>query len=290
MYCYTQLEAFRNTPKLVDLVDVDSQKWQDCADSSLWPLSWLHRLEAQRVRRLENQICQRADHVFVISEDELSTLQQANPHTNALVAGNGVDTHYFSPSGQVNSDDPICCFIGVLNYFPNVDGLVWFANEIWPRIRAQHSNARLQIVGKSPNHSVLALANSAGVEVYADVPDVRPYLENSSAVIAPLRIARGVQNKVLEAMAMGRPVVASRAALTGIHARPNHELLMAESTEDWESAILRLLTDETQRSSLGTAAQEYVVTHHDWQESLVPFGEALSIASHHAEPAKEVTA
>jgi glycosyltransferase involved in cell wall biosynthesis len=166
-------------------------------------------------------------------------------------------------------------FVGVLNYRPNVQGIVWFAQHVWPHVRRQHPRATLTIVGRDPVAAVKGLDRIAGVSVEANVPDVKPSLAAAEVVVAPLAIARGVQNKVLEALAMRRAVVASPAACAGLSAQPGVELCCAASAEDWHEAVGELLADSTRRDRFATAGERYARTHHDWRNCLAPLGDWL---------------
>lgn len=275
MYRYAEMPELRNAHQVVDLVDVDSEKWAECAASGRAPVSWVHRLESQRVRRLERRIANKADAVTVISDDERSLFLRSTGRADAIVVGNGVDTDYFCPTG-VESEQDTCCFVGVLNYQPNVDGMVWFASHVWPQVRKARPQARLKIVGRRPCTAISRLAKVDGVEVHADVPDVRPYLQGSAVAIAPLRISRGVQNKVIEAMAMGRPVLATRGALTGISVQLGEEAVCADGAAQWAADLLSLFSDKERRHRIGAAAREYVLRQHAWDRSLAPLWDALS--------------
>ena len=276
MYSYLHCEELKRTPVIVDLVDVDSRKWLDCAGVSHRPLKWLHTLEAARVAKLEREICARADEVFVISDAERRILQQVAPRADIRVAGNGVDTEYFAPAPPSMIEKHVGCFVGVLNYQPNVDGLRWFAENVWPQVRTQWPDAKLLVIGKSPDAGLAKLISSSpGMELHANVPDVRGYLSRSEFSIAPLRVARGVQNKVLEAMSMQKPVIASSASLQGINAAIGRELLRADTANDWLVCIDRLFSEPSYAREIGEAARRYVLTYHSWESCLDPFGDAL---------------
>lgn len=274
MYRYAEMPELRNARQVVDLVDVDSEKWAECAASGRAPVSWVHRLEARRVRRLERRIAAKADAVSVISDDEQSLFCRATGRADAVVVGNGVDTDYFCPS-EAEAEQDACCFVGVLNYQPNVDGVVWFVSNVWPQVRKTRPQAVLRIVGRSPGAAISRLAKVDGVEVHADVPDVRPYLRRSSVAVAPLRISRGVQNKVIEAMAMGRPVLATHGALTGLLIQQGKDAVCADSAHRWTDELLSLFSDSERRRRIGAAAREYALRHHAWDQKLTPLGSVL---------------
>src|SRR5262249_11312980 len=165
-----------------------------------------------------------------------------------VAVNNGVDLEYFQPAAPVA--EPRCVFVGALDYRPNVDAACWFCREVWPSILQRRPEARLSLVGRRPTAAVNELARGAGVEVVGQVPDVRPYVAGASVAVVPLRLARGVQNKVLEALAMARATVASPAALCGVRAQPGQHLLAASTPAEWVEAVLRLFDDADLRARL----------------------------------------
>jgi sugar transferase (PEP-CTERM/EpsH1 system associated) len=193
------------------------------------------------------------------------------------VVTNGVDLDYFGPEPQ--SAEEICVFVGAFDYPPNIDGACWFARDVWPEVRNRRPQARLWLVGRRPVAAVRGLASLPGVEIHADVADVRAYVRRAAVAVAPLRIARGVQNKVLEAMAMARAVVTSPQTLAGVGARAGVELLAASAPHEWADAVTGLLADAEQRRRLGEAARRYVVSHHRWEQCLAPLGALMGLDS-----------
>lgn len=256
--------------RVADLVDADSAKWQTYADRAAWPKSWLYRRESLGVRRLERLAVRRCDAVVLVSEAEADALGQVGG--NVFAVANGVDADYFAPPPDHVAGRRALAFVGTMDYRPNVEGVCWFVGEVWPRLRRRLGDLTLTIVGRDPARAVRRLSGTPGVTVTGTVDDVRPYVAAAGAVIAPLRIARGVQNKVLEAMAMAKPVVASPAALEGLDVRVGEEALQADSPEQWERAILHVLEDAALAERLGEAARRCVLTRYDWaarMESLV---------------------
>ena len=268
---------------LIDFVDVDSAKWTEYARARRWPLSWLYRREGRRLLDFERRAAERASRAFFVTDAEVALWRRLAPDcaTRVDAVGNGVDTRYFSPDFACGSPFaaatlPIV-FTGAMNYWPNVDAVRWFAEGILPRVRAARPTARFYIVGMSPAPAVTALASDA-VHITGTVDDVRPYLRHAAAIVAPLRLARGIQNKVLEAMAMGRPVVASAACAAPIDAIPGRHLLTASDADEFAASLITLLGDPEQAAAIGRAARERIVSHYDWNAQLAPLCHAVGPA------------
>jgi len=280
MMPYALLPEFQKARLLVDLVDVDSQKWFDYAAMASFPRRQLFAWEGRRVRQLECQIVDRADAVILTSPQEAALLRGFKPTERARGVSNGVDLDYYFP--RVKADDAhraLCVFVGVLDYRANVDGLRWFCSEVWPEVRRRIPDAVLRIVGRRPGAMVLALSKIKGVQVVGEVPDTRPYVAGAEMSIAPLRVARGIQNKVLEAMAMGRTVVATPQALEGISLEPNVHIVEARTPEEWVATIVRLHGDAAERDRLGAAARAMVERCYTWENCLAPVEGLLGMAT-----------
>ena len=279
-YCSTMLPYLRRAPatrRVLDLVDVDSAKWSHYAERSAWPASWLYRREARAVGALERRALAECDAVFLVSSAEAEALPARDGRV--LPVDNGVDAEHFRPDAaeRVERADLVCT--GTMSYRPNVDGVRWFVREVWPGVRRCFPEAVLAVVGRDPSPAAQKLAETPGVRVTGAVDDVRPYLAGASAAICPLRMARGVQNKVLEAMAMERAVVASPAALEGLDVEPGRDVLPADRPEEWVAEIASLLEDADRRRSFGRAARRRVLERYDWEACLRPMTElCLSLA------------
>lgn len=269
------VEFARTRPiHVLDLVDVDSQKWSAYADKATGPMKWVYTKEAERLARIESGIEDRFDKISVISEPEADTYREyLRDHPGLAVVENGVDLDYFSPLPDFSSQTAV--FVGVLNYKPNVEAVQWFAKEVLPLIRRKLPHARFQIVGKDPSSKVKALHHHKGVEVIGTVPDVRPYIESAAAVVAPLQVAQGVQNKVLEAMACRRAVVCSPQAANGIRALPGRHLLVADSPKMFSRYVLALMRDDHYRQQVSAAARRCVQRRYSWPQALGPMIELL---------------
>jgi len=258
----------------IDLIDVDSQKWFDYSAASRWPMSTVYRCEGRRLRALESRIANQADRLLVVTDAERQLFHSFHPDAPVQAVGNGVDTEYFGP-GSVKVEEHSCVFVGVMDYRPNVDAVCWFVGEVWPQLRSRFPNATFNIVGKSPASEVTALNAIDGVTVTGPVPDVRPWLHQATCVVVPLRIARGVQNKVLEAMACARPVVCSPAPLQGLAVEPGLQLLSAESADEWFDSVSNMFEDAGRAEELGVAANAWVQTNHRWDTCLQDMCELL---------------
>ncbi len=256
---------------VLDLVDVDSQKWARYAKDSWPPMSWVYSAEARRLRKIEAGKHDKFDAITVISDAEADAYREhVGQHDKLRVVENGVDTEYFEPQDDV--DDHTMVFVGVLNYRPNVDGIVWFVKQVMPKLRERLPDAKLEIVGRHPVAKVQELEATAGVHLVGSVPDVREHIASASVSIAPLLLARGVQNKVLEAMSSSRAVVCSPAAAEGIDAAPGSDLIVTDGDDpdSWVDHLERALTDTEYRKSIATAARKRVEDRYSWDACLQP--------------------
>ena len=254
-------------PKLIDFCDVDSRKWLDYTAFKPFPLSAGYRWEGWRMAVAERRLARKFDAVTVATAGELATLRELGMDAHADWFPNGVDTDYFTP-GTEPYDPETITFVGRMDYFPNERCMVDFCRDVWPRLRARRPAARLQIVGAAPTPAVQALGRIEGVTVTGAVPDVRPFVRRSALTIAPLSIARGTQNKVLESMAMGVPVVASPLAAAGVEAEPGAHLRVARDAGEWVAQIEQLLVDPAQRNALALAGRARVFSHHTWPRAM----------------------
>ena len=266
-------ERLGGVPLLADLVDVDSAKWRSYSEAHRWPLSWLYRREARHLLAYERSVVRRARRSFFVTDQEAALFRCLAPDCASSVEalGNGVDAQHFQPDATRESPFaagtlPIV-FTGAMDYWPNIDAVGWFAREVLPALRAAWPQVHFHIVGRSPASAVKVLAAS-DVTVTGTVPDVRPYLQHAAVVVAPLRLARGIQNKVLEAMAMGRPVVASADCAAPIEARLGEELIAAADAQAFVREISALLADAGRANAIGTAGRRRVVADYSWAARL----------------------
>jgi len=258
--------------RIVDLVDVDSEKWRQYATERRWPLSWIYRREADHLLAFEEAIARKVDATLLVTTAEKALFVKRAPQiaSRVHVVANGVDTEYFAPATGFErpfpSDEQAIVFTGAMDYWPNGDAARWFASEVLPAVLRRNERARFYIVGMNPLPAVQALARNPAVTVTGRVPDTRPYLQHASVVIAPLRIARGVQNKILEAMAMARPVVALSACAKSLSAVPSRELLVAADASEFAARVSETLATEPE--NMGKAARARVLSDYQWHRNL----------------------
>jgi len=253
--------------KILDFGDMDSQKWLAYADARAFPLSLGFRLDGTKLRRAEERLATKFDLCTCTTQGELETLRSYNTGVPVDWFPNGVDSEYFRPSDTPYEPDTVC-FVGRMDYYPNQEAVIHFCRNILPLIRARRPGVALRIVGAAPPTKIRDLARLPGVTVTGSVPDVRPFVQATAVSVAPLRIARGTQNKILEAMAMGVPTVSSVAAAKGVDAEPGQHLLTATGSQEFSEAVLRVLEHPAERRRLAENARARVLSHHAWPRSM----------------------
>jgi sugar transferase (PEP-CTERM/EpsH1 system associated) len=274
------VESIPRLPTLVDFVDVDSAKWTQYAPNHHWPMSWLYRREGQRLLAYEREVAARSARSFFVTEAEVNLFTRLAPECAVRVEPvcNGVDADYFAPDenriSPYAADETPVVFTGAMDYLPNIDAVRWFVADMLPTLCEHWPKLRFYIVGRSPTPEVLALAGE-NVTVTGTVPDVRPYLQHAAVIVAPLRIARGIQNKILEAMAMARPVVASSECAAAVDANFGQELKTATTPADFIAEINALLQDSERCLVIGKAARERVVSRYSWEAHLASIDQYL---------------
>jgi polysaccharide biosynthesis protein PslH len=274
---YLRLEELRGVTAVVDFVDVDSQKWLDYARTARAPRAWLYAIEGRRLGQLERDVTTWARGVVLVSQAETNLFRHSCDAANVYTVPNGVDTVNFHPVDEAVGSDRTCVFVGALDYRPNVDGVGWFVREVWPEIHRRRPGARLLLVGRRPVPAVRRLADTPGVEVVGQVPDVRPYLARAAVAVVPLRLARGVQNKVLEALAMSKATVASPQALAGLLSHGPVPAVEAATPAEWVDAVVGLMDDPERRRRLGREGRRHVEEFHGWDECLEPLASILGL-------------
>ncbi len=281
---------------IMDFVDVDSDKWTQYARYAGWPLSWIYRSESRRLAQYERKVAKSFDHSIFVTAAEKRIFKNKNPHIkNIIVIPNGVDLEYFSPQFNqkpetsnyqpaTRNKQPVLLFTGAMDYFANVDGVVWFTKEILPLIKREIPEAKLFIVGSNPTREVLSLNDHNGVVVTGFVKDIRPFYEIADVSIIPLSLARGIQNKVLEAMAMKVPVVATSRAFEGINAAPHRDLLVEDEPGAFAQAVVRLLRDSSVRNELRNNARRVIEANYSWPRNLAKLNEIIAPTSSNHRP------
>jgi sugar transferase (PEP-CTERM/EpsH1 system associated) len=267
------IEDKRRVPVLIDFVDVDSAKWTQYADKHRWPMSWIYRREGELLLAYERLMATLATRSFFVTDAEVDLFKRLAPECGVRINAmcNGVDADFFSADPErinpYRANEIPVVFTGAMDYWPNIDAATWFVSEILPNLRLQRPEICFYIVGRSPTPEVLALANEH-VVVTGTVPDVRPYLQYASVVVAPLRVARGIQNKILEAMAMGRPVIATTECAAAVDAKIGAELLAASTASEFIAEIDKQLTNPETANAIGQAARARVVARYSWDAHL----------------------
>lgn len=265
-------------PVIADLVDADSAKFRQYAETARFPMSLVYAREGRLLADAEADITQWVSRAFLVSEEE-SRVIAGHPKADEQrigAYGLGVDTGYFDPAGDFEPLDwrPDLIFTGAMDYAANVDGISHFVANDWPALKAQYPDLTLAIVGARPTPAVTALAGEPGITVTGRVADMRPWLAAARIAIAPLRVARGVQNKVLEAMAMARPTVVSPRAATGINAEADTHLIVAPAG-GFRRAVSRLLDDALGAQALGARARDHVAETYGWEAQMAILGRYL---------------
>ena len=270
--------SIHDIPTVVDFVDVDSDKWGQLARFKGFPMSSLYRLEQERLGHYEVTLSQWARWSLFVSQVEADLFKKLGGSGSVAVLPNGVDSDLRrlplrearfsakSSSREILAHSPVkLLFVGTMNYYPNTDAVLYFVKDILPLIQKKYPQATFEIVGRFPPHSVRKLDGRERVRVLGEVADVRSHLVQADVSVAPMRIARGVQNKVLEAMAVGIPVVASSEAVKGIHLIKGDEVLIGDTPEDFAAQVVRVLSDNALYERVASKAHTRVVESYSWK-------------------------
>ncbi len=253
--------------KILDFGDVDSQKWREYVTSRGFPMAPVFWLEAVKLERAERALSTQFDLCTCTTSAELRSLRELGVNAKSNWFPNGVDTDFFAPRSSAFDARQIA-FVGRMDYYPNQQAVRWFCAEVWPALRQRIPELQFMVVGAEPPSFIRALGNLPGVTITGSVPDVRPFLERAALSVAPLTIARGTQNKILESMAMGTPVICSRQAVGGVDAVPGEHLLVANDTNDWVTLVTDVLNDPERRRRLSTASRARILSHHSWPAAM----------------------
>lgn len=266
---------------VMDFVDVDSAKFESYADGGGQFMRWINAREGKKLAAFEAEIAARADASLFVSDAEAALFRARSGAANVSGLGNGIDTVFYDPAADFKKlhpvfPDPLIVFTGQMDYRPNIEAVSDFAHHAMPAIRAARPETSFAIVGRNPTEAVSALSALPGVQVTGAVDDVRTWLGGADIVVAPLRIARGIQNKVLEAMAMAKAVVVSPAAAEGIDAQHGAHFHIAPTVAEEAQAVIDLLSDADTRLALGAAARAHVMAHYGWDQQLAPLDAILA--------------
>jgi sugar transferase (PEP-CTERM/EpsH1 system associated) len=267
-------------PWIMHMAELDSDKWKQYSKREPFPMSWVYARESRTLERFERRLVSAARTSVFCTPLEQRIFDQRMPGHPSTILRNGVDLTRFRPARDRAEADHLV-FVGVMDYLPNVDGCVWFVNEILPRIRARRPQVRLSIVGSKPTPEVEALGRAPGVTVTGFVDEPREWLERAAVSVAPLRIARGIQNKVLEALAMGLPTVGTTSATQGVEGTPGEHFVVADEASAFADATVELLEDPDRAARLSAAARAFVEEHYDWETLLETLDE---LARDHGAP------
>ncbi len=264
--------GWQGVRRIVDFVDVDSEKWRAYATMQRWPASWIYDREGARLLDFERAVAETVDACVFVSGDEARLFESLRRSADRKVhaVNNGVDLAYFAAGlGLPNpypAGAPVIVFTGAMDYWANVDAVQWFTQAMLPAIAREVPAVRFWIVGTRPTAAVRELTRDPRVHVTGAVDDIRPYIAHANVAVAPMRVARGVQNKVLEAMAMGRPVVGTHAAFEGLELETRYRALAADDAKTFADRCVALLDDGD--ASLGEMGRRYVAAHHDWNTNM----------------------
>lgn len=259
---------------VMDFADVDSAKFESYADDGSGPMAWIHRREGLLLQAFEKAVAGRADHSLFVSQAEAALFRARSGLSGDRIKamGNGIDLEFYGSAdiepADAEAGRPIILFTGQMDYQPNIQAVQSFSNEVMPDILARFPDARFVVVGRAPTDKVRQLDRRNGTVVIGPVEDIRSWIKAAAVVVAPLRIARGIQNKVLEAMAMAKPVVASECAAEGIEAINGEHFLVAGSVADEVRLICGLLDDPQRARQLGEQAQHLIHAKYSWETQL----------------------
>ncbi len=265
--------------RVMDYGDLDSAKWADYAQHRALPLAAAYALESAKLRRFEKLVAQSSTHCTFTTRGECDSFRQLGVSKPLTVIPNGVDAEFFRRDRVPATDSKVIVFLGRMDYFPNIDGICWFAKEQFGPIRARVPSAELRIVGANPVRAVRALAKIPGITVTGFVPDVRPHVNDAAVAIAPLRLARGTQNKILECMSMGIAVVSTPEAARGIQATEGEHLAVGNTPKEFIDLTVGLLSNLQRRSQLAEAGRAQAASAHQWATSMQALDEVLRLVS-----------
>jgi polysaccharide biosynthesis protein PslH len=271
-------EHFPQVPRIMQFAELDSSRWGQFARRSRLPLRWVYAIEQQRFFAYERHIARTFSHALVCTAAEQRDFERLIPGVPVSLVGNGVDLDYFRSKGIAKRPGSIV-FTGVMDYFPNVDAVVWCCDKVLPIVQQQIPEAALTICGSRPTAAVRRLAKRRGVTVTGWVADTRPYLDGAEVFVAPMRMARGIQNKMLEALAMGLPCVASEAAAAGTVVPDGEGIVATDDPEEFAVHVVRLLRDGAFRATMASKARAAAELNYRWDVQLACLDRVIAALS-----------
>ena len=264
----------------MDFCDIDSDKWLQYSRDANFPMKQIYRSENLRLQSYEKKIYKAFDFSTVVTEQEKKVFKKVfSQAEEVIVIPNGVDTVYFSPAPiaepPVKNDNHTLVYTGAMDYHANVDAVCWFCREIFPQLQTGFPGLQFYIVGRYPDPAVKKLDSLTGVHVIGDVEDIRPWYQKADVFVVPLRLGRGVPNKVLEAMAMGRAIVTTSMANAGIRAVHKKDLVIADSSVEFKASVAYLLENIEERTKLEKNARQFVIENFNWEKNMKMFEKLL---------------
>jgi sugar transferase (PEP-CTERM/EpsH1 system associated) len=269
----------KQTIKLImDFMDVDSDKWQQYAKTSQWPMNCVYQRESKKIRKLEYDTVKHFDNTFLIADAEIALFSKHVCQTdNITKLGNGMDFSAFFPDNTApKTPHPTFLFTGVMDYKPNIDAVVWFVEQCWQTIKKHSPQARFVIAGMKPSAQIQHLSQIEGIEVTGFVDDILPYYHDAWVFVAPFRLARGVQNKVLQASACRLPIVTTQMGAEGISFANPQTMYFAESSEDFAKACIDAISNVEDSSTKAQAVFDAIRARYSWETQLNPLMEAIN--------------
>jgi len=269
-------EYVRNYPiyKILDMTDAQSLNYLRSISYSKDTWFLVSRFERTLVHRYEQAIWKFFDKNYVVSPLDCNYLKKFNNNMNIDVLQNGVDTEKYTFKLNDHSNKKIC-FIGNMRTFPNSDAVVWFCNEIFSLIKEKIPDIEFYIIGTEPKKCVRDLAKKKGVYVTGEVNNINEYIWNSAVSVAPMRAGAGIQNKILESMALGTPVVTTSVGLEGLECKPDRDLLVADSPQDFAEQVIRLIQDKELRMQISKNARKLIEEKYTWNKTLKKLDEII---------------
>ena len=263
---------------MMDFMDVDSDKWHQYANSSSWPMRAVYIREAKGIRKLEQKANAQFEKTFLIAEEEVALFRREVSDAKPVnVMGNGLDFSAFYPAENKSSDATSGHFLftGVMDYKPNIDAVMWFVKSCWPDIRRALPDAVFTIAGMNPSTEIQSLNGKNGIDVTGFVDDILPYFHSATAFVAPFRIARGVQNKVLQAAACKLPVITTSMGAEGIHFASEQTMFIENDTQGFTDACIRCVKEPDTAAARAQKGLDEIKSAYSWEQQLKPLEEAL---------------